>query len=247
MAVLISCAFAQAADSARQYYELRVYSTKDTNQLALVSDYWQKAAIPAYNRAGIQTIGLFTEVADSPTNKVYVLIPFESLSGFEGIAAKLGGDKEYQTAADDFMNRSKNNAPYTRLDVTLLHAMTGMPKLAVPPTKPGQGDWIFELRTYISPTEAKGANKIDMFNAGEIPVMKEVGLNPVFFAGTIAGPQMPNLIYMVSGANRDELGKAWKGFGPHPQWKQLSGDAKYKDNMTGIQNVFLKRLAGSQI
>jgi hypothetical protein len=42
----------------------------------------------------------------------------------------------------------------------------------------------------LSPTEAKGANKIDMFNAGEIEIMKEVGLNPVFFAGTIAGPKM---------------------------------------------------------
>lgn len=247
IAVLISCAFAPAADSARQYYELRVYSTKDTNQLALVSDYWQKAAIPAYNRSGIRDIGLFTEIADSPTNKVYVLIPFGSWSALEGMLAKLAADKDYQTAAGDFMNRSKNNAPYSRLDVTLLHAMTGMPSLAVPPTRPGQGDWMFELRTYFSPTEAKGANKVDMFNDGEIQVMKEVGLHPVFFAGAIAGPQLPNLIYMVSGANRDEMGKAWKGFGPHPAWKKLQGDPKYKDNMTGIQNAFLKRLPGSQI
>ena len=42
-----ACLMAQAADTARQYYELRVYSTKDTNQLALVADYWQKAAVPA--------------------------------------------------------------------------------------------------------------------------------------------------------------------------------------------------------
>lgn len=245
--LLTSSLLAQAADRARQYYELRVYSTKDTNQLALVADYWQKAAVPAYNRAGFRPIGVFTEIADSPTNKVYVLIPINDAAAFATLNEKLAADKEYETASGDFMSRSKNNAPYTRLDVSILHAMTGMPQLAAPAAKPGQGDWIFELRTYISPTEAKGQNKIAMFNDGEIEVMKEVGLNPVFFAGTIAGPQMPNLIYMVSAANRDDLGKAWKNFGPNPTWKKLAADPKYKDNMTGIQNVFLKRLPASQL
>lgn len=242
-----ACLMAQAADTARQYYELRVYSTKDTNQLALVADYWQKAAVPAYNRASLKPIGVFTDIADSATNKVYVLVPIDDAAAFASLNEKLAADKEYETASADFMNRSKNNAPYTRLDVSILHAMTGMPQLAAPATKPGQGDWIFELRTYISPTEAKGQNKIAMFNDGEIQVMKDVGLNPVFFAGTIAGPQMPNLIYMVSAANRDDLKKAWGAFGPNPTWKKLAADPKYKDNMTGIQNVFLKRLPASQL
>ena len=32
---------------------------------------------------------------------------------------------------------------------------------------------VFELRTYMSPGEAKGLNKIQMFESGEITVMKE--------------------------------------------------------------------------
>jgi hypothetical protein len=238
---------AHGAEQGRQYYELRVYATKDTNQQALVNGYWKDAAIPAYNRAGVKQIAVFTEAQDSPTNRIFVLIPFDSLEAFGGMAGKLEGDKEFASAAAGFMNRGKNEAPYSRLDVSLLHAMTGMPRLAAPPSKPGE-DWVFELRQYISPTEAKGANKIDMFNAGEIEVMKEIGLNPVFFSGTVAGPQMPSLVYMTSGGpTMEKYKEIWKAFGPHPVWKKLSGDAKYKDNMTGIVSTFLKRTPASQI
>lgn len=55
-----------------QLYELRVYTTKSEQQQKLINDYWKNAAVPAYNRLGIQPIGVFTELEDSPTNKVYV-------------------------------------------------------------------------------------------------------------------------------------------------------------------------------
>lgn len=237
-----------AAESGREYYELRVYSTQNEEQQKLINDYWEKAAIPAYNRAGIRPIGVFTALQESATNKVYVLIPFASLGAFEALPARLADDAEYQKAAAGFMKRSKNDAPYTRFESSILHAMTGMPKLALPPSTAEKKPWVFELRTYLSPTEAKGANKIDMFNDGEIEVMKEVGLNPVFFAGTIAGPQMPNLIYMTSGGpEMEQYRQIWRRFGPHPVWKKLAADPKYKDNMSGIQNVFLKRTSASQI
>jgi hypothetical protein len=236
-----------ADEQGRQYYELRVYATQSEKQQTLVNDYWQSAAIPAYNRAGIQSVGVFTETQDTPTNKIYVLIPFDSLRAFEALPARLADDATYQTAAASFMNRSRNDAPHGRIDTSLLRAMTGMPKLALPPSTAEKNPWLFELRTYFSPTETKGANKIDMFNAGEIQIMKEIGLNPVFFAGTLIGPQTPNLIYMTSGPDMDQYKQTWRSFGPHPLWKKLSADSQYKDNMSGIQSVFLKRTGASQI
>ncbi len=247
MMVFVARAADSAAAGTRQYYELRVYTTQNEKQQGEVNAYWEKAAVPAYNRAGVKSIGVFTELQESATNKIYVLIPYDSLAGFEGISAKLAADTTYQTAAADFMNRSKSDAPYARLDTSLLIAMKEMPQLALPPSNAEKQPWIFELRTYFSPTEAKGANKIDMFNAGEIQIMKEVGLNPVFFAGTIAGPQMPNLVYMTSGADMDQYKQKWRGFGPHPVWKKLSADPQYKNNMSGSQSVFLKRTLASQI
>ncbi len=95
---------ALAADSGQaQYYELRVYSTKSEEQQKLVSDYWQNAAVPAYNRMGLQPVGVFTELEASPTNKIYVLIPFDSLDVVAAIPAKLAADAAYQAASADYM------------------------------------------------------------------------------------------------------------------------------------------------
>ena len=247
-ALLFACILSTvAADDGRQYYELRVYTTKSEKQQKLVNDYWQNAAVPAYNRMGVKPIGVFTELEDSPTNRIFVLIPFDSLDQFSNAAAKLAADSEYQKDSTGFMSLPKNDSPYVKFDSSLLLAMKGAPKLEVPPSTAEKKPWIFELRTYISPNEAKGINKVEMFNSGEIPVMKEVGLSPVFFAQAIVGTQLPSLTYMVSGENKDEHKKHWGGFGPNPVWQKLSKDPQYKDNVSSIISTFLKRTPASQI
>jgi len=239
---------ALAADPGQtQYYELRVYSTKSEEQQRLVSDYWQNAAIPAYNRVGIHPIGLFTELTDSLTNKVYVLIPYDSLEIFGAVPAQLASDTTYQAAAAEYMATPKSNPAYERIESSLNLAFDDMKKLAVPPSLAEKKPWIFELRTYQSSSESKGINKVKMFNSGEIPLMQEVGLCPVFFAQTLVGSQMPNLVYMVSGENMDEHKKHWEGFFGASVWKKLIGDPQYKDNVSRVISIFLKRKAGSQI
>ena len=245
--LLLTVFSAEAVDDGRQYYELRTYTTKSEQQQKLVNDYWQNAAVPAYNRLGIQPIGVFTELEDSPTNKIYVLIPFDSADGFVEVPAKLAADTAYQKASETFMAVPKNDPAYVRYDSSLLAAMDGMKKLQVPPSTAEKKPWIFELRTYLSHNEVKGANKVDMFNAGEIQIMKDVGLDPVFFSHTVLGSNMPNLIYMVSGENKEEHKKHFGGFGGHPLWKKLLADPQYKDNVSAIKNVFLKRTPASQI
>jgi hypothetical protein len=239
---------ALAADSGQpQYYELRVYTTKSEQQQKLVSDYWQNAAIPAYNRMGIQPVGVFTELQDSPTNKVYVLIPCDSLDAFAAIPARLASDTAYQAAAADYMARPKSDPAYERIEDSLNVAFESMKKLAAPPSAADKTPWIFELRTYQSPSESKGINKVQMFNSGEVPLMLESGLSPVFFSQTLIGSQMPNLVYMVSGENMAEHKKHWQQFFNAPIWKKLSGDPQYKDNVSRVISIFLKRTAASQI
>jgi hypothetical protein len=239
---------ALAADSGQsQYYELRVYTTKSEEQQKLVSDYWQNAAVPAYNRIGIQPIGVFTEVQDSPTNKVYVLIPYDSLDVFTSVPSRLAADGAYQAAAADYLARTKSNAAFQRIEDSLNIAFDSMKKLAAPPSAADKSPWIFELRTYESPSEGKGINKVQMFNSGEVPLMQESDLSPVFFSQTVVGSEMPNLVYMVSSANMEEHKKHWKAFFDAPVWKKLSGDPQYKDNVSRVISVFLKRTPASQI
>lgn len=236
----------QAADADKpQYYEVRIYSTQSVAQQARVNDYWRDAAVPAYRRMSIGPIGVFTEREDSPTNRIYVLVPCDSLEAYGAIPARLAADGEYQKAAAGFLGATKTNAAYERFESSLLVAFDGMKHLVVPP--PAQRPEIFELRTYLSPGEAKGLNKVRMFESGEITVMKEVGLAPIFYGRKLAGPNLPCLMYMTCGANPDEHKKHWSAFGAAPVWKQLQADPQYKDNVSGIIRVLLKRTSASEI
>jgi hypothetical protein len=237
---------AVAGDPAKpQYYELRIYTTQSEAQQKQVNDYWQNAAVPAYNRMGIQPVGVFTELQDSATNEIYVLIPCDSVEIFAAIPARLAADADYQKAAAEYLSAPKSNPAYERFESSLLVAFDGMKHIAAPPAdrKPN----VFELRTYLSPSEAKGVNKIHMFESGEIDVMKEVGLAPIFYGRMVAGSHMPCLVYMTSGENLDEHQKHWQKFSADPIWKGLQADPQYKDNMTGMLKVMLKRTPASQI
>jgi hypothetical protein len=246
LAFIVHPSLTRAADGDKpQYYELRVYNTVTDTQRQRVNDYWQNAAVPAYNRIGIQPIGVFTEQDDSATNKIYVLIPCDSLEIFSSISAKLATDAEYQKAAAEFLSAPKTNAAYERFESSLLVAFDGMKHINVPPAdkKPN----VFELRTYKSSSEEKGQNKIKMFESGEITVMKEVGLAPIFYGRTLVGSTMPSLTYLTCGENMDAHKKHWSGFGSAPVWKQLQADPQYKDNMIGMIKVMLKRTPASQL
>ncbi|MDR3458671.1 MAG: NIPSNAP family protein [Verrucomicrobiae bacterium] len=236
----------RAADGEKpQYYEIQVYSTKSTEQQQRINDYWERAAVPAYNRIGCQPIGVFTEIQDSATNKIYVFIPSDSAEAFAAIPGKLAADTTYQAAAAEFLNAPKTNAAYESFSASLLVAFDGMKHLVVPP--PDKKPEVFELRTYISSSEGKGLSKIHMFESGEITVMKEVGLAPIFYGRTVSGPVMPSLMYMTCGENMEAHKKHWAGFSAAPVWKQLQADPQFKDNMTTAIKVILKRTAASQI
>ncbi|MGA2246980.1 MAG: NIPSNAP family protein [Verrucomicrobiota bacterium] len=243
MATAVFAGASRTLAAGPQYYELRVYSTQSEAQQQRVNDYWQQAAVPAYNRMGLRPVGVFTEQEASPTNKIYVLVPCDSLAAFGKIPARLAADGEYQKAAADFLGATKTNAAYERYESSLLVAFAGMKHLAPPP----RDHEVFELRTYLSPGEDKGLNKIKMFESGEITVMKEVGLAPVFYGRMVAGAHMPCLMYMTCGENLDEHKKHWQGFSSAPVWKQLQDDPQYKDNMIGMLRVLLKRMPASQI
>lgn len=74
-----------AQKTGREYYELRTYSLKDSTQQQMVEDYYQNAAIPAYNKAGSKNIGVFTEL--NPEGKPDYLLLF--LINLLKISAKL--------------------------------------------------------------------------------------------------------------------------------------------------------------
>ena len=176
-----------------------------------------------------------------------MLIPYDAPGVFATIQGRLSADAGYQKAAADYLAVPKNDPAYVRFESSLLVAFDSMKKLAAPPSAAEKKPWIFELRCYQSHSESKGINKVQMFNSGEVPLMQEVGLAPVFFAQKLVGSDMPNLVYMLSGENMDEHKKHWQGFNNSPVWKKLNSDPQYKDNVSKITSNFLKRTPASQI
>ena len=264
LATGISARAAQTSPSAaaRDYYELRAYRLKPDTSSAILENYLEKALIPALNARGLANVGVFTEVEvdkkavtakpkiGTPTAPVaiWVLINHPSLESFTQISAELNTDATVQAAAPEFFRTPKSNPAYDRVDTWLLRAFAGMPKLAVPAfSKNKTPSRIFELRDYESHSEERAINKMAMFNDGEISLMQDLGMSPVFFGQALAGPNLPHLRYITCGPDlATHLGN-WKKFGPDPRWVKMKDQPTYKDNTSKNTARFIVPTAYSQI
>ncbi|MGY0035209.1 NIPSNAP family protein [Pedobacter sp. NJ-S-72] len=219
---------AMVAATSAEFYELRVYTLKNSIQQGLVEDFYNKAAIPAFNRLGIQHVGVFTELKPAGQTKLYVLIPYHDLLHFNDIIVKLDQDKVYQQNGVAYLKAPATEPAYERIESSIMKAFTHAPKMIVPAAKTR----IFELRQYQSASEAAGKKKIEMFNdQGEIDIFKRLGFEPVFWGETVIGPLRPNLTYMVTFNDLAAKDTHWKAFGADSQWKKISTVDGYADSL----------------
>ena len=246
---LSSRAAEPAARTEREYYELRLYHLRRGPMQKQFDDFYRKAALPAMNRAGLETIGVFNVNIGPDNPTVYVLIPYKSLDQFATANEQVRADAEFQKAGAEFINVPPTDPAYVRVESSLMVAFAGMPKLAVPSGVAERKPRLFELRTYEAHSKKANKKKIEMFNVGEIAIFRRTGLTPVFFGETLIGPKLPNLTYMLVFDNMAERDKNWGTFVSDPEWKKLSSTPGYTDPeiLTNISSVFLRPTAYSQI
>ena len=231
-----------------QYFELRKYITLPGEAKKTLENYLRKAAIPAWNRVGIEKVGAFTvQFGLNSPPAIYVLLPHPTLESVISAPAKMLQDEEYMKAAEPFMTAAPDAPAFFRMESSLLRAFDKMPKLETPVGTDKKGR-IFELRIYESANPTLAKKKIQMFNeGGEIGIFKKSGMNPVLFGETIVGPLMPNLHYMLCFEDMKQHDTAWDTFRAQPEWKALSGDPQYKDTVSNISDIILKPTGYSQI
>lgn len=246
MNALAIAAMLLSADAAQQTLELRVYKNTDPAKQAIVADFVADTLVPALNRNGVSPVGVFKPM-DEKDADLYVLIPYESMQASLAVRDALAADEAYQTAARPFLDAPPKTPNYVRCDTSLMRAFSGMPTVETPALTADNQDRIFELRTYESHNEEKARLKVDMFNAGEIDVMKDVGLSPVFYGEVLAGADAPCLRYMMCGPNMDEHTAHFQGFLDHPTWAKLKVMPKYAQTVSKITKTFLLPAKGSQI
>lgn len=246
----------------REFYELRAYRLKPDASTALLDTYFEKALIPALNVRGLANVGAFTELevdkktgtakpkvgtAESPAS-LWILIIHPTLESFAGVAADLNTDTAVQAAGRDYLLTPKANPAYTRVDSWLLRAFAGMPKLVVPAfSKTKVATRIFEMRDYESHSEERALSKMAMFDDGEIEVMRDLGMSPLFFGQALAGPNLPHLRYITCAADLSSHLANWKKFGPDPRWVKLKDEPRYKDNTSKNTARFLVPTSYSQL
>lgn len=249
--------------SGAEYYELRCYRLQAGTRLkadanpALLDAYLEHALLPGLGHLNLRNIGVFSELdvdketataTPKPGSPVWVLIPHPSLTSFMTVTASLRFNPPYPPGTAGYFDAPKAAPAFERVDSWLLLAFAGMPKLELPafsrdrvPTR------VFEMRDYESHSELKALNKMAMFNDSEIQLMRDLGMNPVFFGQALAGPDLPHLRYFTSGPDLATHLAGWKKFGPDPRWQKMRTDPRYADNTSKNTARFLTPKRYSQI
>jgi hypothetical protein len=241
-----------AGSGERQIYELRTYHFASPEKQQAYEQFLAKAGIAALNRAGVEPVGVFKlnpddnrDLKPAPDpNDLWLFLPHKSFESVLTLESKLAADEAYQNAGKDVLTSKKNDPAFTRYENMLLLAFEGAPKVVVPTRSEGR---LFELRTYESHNAERAKNKVEMFNKGEFPVFQRAGMPGVFFGSAIAGPDLPQLTYMIAHEDAGRKAQDWRAFGADAEWKKLSGNPAYKDNVSKIIARFLRPAAGSQI
>jgi hypothetical protein len=210
-----------AESKAPSIYEIRTIHLRNTldNQRSRLADFLQHAAMPAFARAGIQPCAYFGSMIAEETPFVLTIASYPSLGAMEQQRAKLSADADYKKALSAYNAQPGLN--YERIDSTLNRAFASVPEMIVPTDTAGRPGRVFELRRYESNNATTLAQKIKMFESGEIAIFQRLGMRPVFFSETIVGARMPNLIYMLSFDNLAAREKCWSAFGADPEWQKL--------------------------
>lgn len=254
MAALSTTASAEAQDGGAKkpsIYELRVVHLRNSpdNQRQRMLDLMEHGTLPTLKKYGVKSAGFFASSIAPGGPYVVALVEYPSLAAFEEIRAKVNADEAYAKQIAAF--NAQPGLSYQRIDSSLLRAFPGMPGIEVPTPqdakRPGR---VFELRTYESNNSSTLRKKIEMFEkGGEAAIFRKLGMQPVFFAETIVGANMPNLTYMLAYDDLAARERMWKAFGSDPEWQKLRATPGLSDAeiVSNISTTILSPLAFSPI
>ncbi len=239
---------APSSEGGGEYIELRAYRLRPNAPHTLLDAYLENALIPALNRRGVEAVGVFTEPEAKDGKTVWVLIPYPSLGALAAATASINADPGVQAAGEAYLKgTSKENPGFDRIDSWSFLPFAGLPRLVVPKLAKEGKPRVFEMRTYESYSELKALKKVAMFNAGEIALMQDLNLSPVFYGQALVGRDLPQLTYLLCSPDMETHKKNWAAFGVHPTWVALKNDPQYADTVSKITSRFLVPAAFSQI
>lgn len=236
-------AIAQKSQKGKNFFELRVYEYKTEKQQSVIDQYLKDAFMPFMKGKGAQKIGVFSAITNdtATVKRMYVLIPYKNLNQIPEFHRELMADQEVAVKGAEYLNATMETPAYTRMVTYLLEGFRFAPSLMMPKLNSPLSEHIYELRSYEGPSEKKYLKKVEMFNeGGETDIFSRLNFNPVFYAETISGPTMPNLMYMTSFENMKDRDAHWAAFRDDPQWKELLTRKEFDKTVSKNVTLFLK-------
>ena len=236
---------AAAKPSILELCSLQMRNTQDS-MTQRTNDFLSKGYIPALQRAGAKRIGAFTNVIGESNPRTLLLTEYPDIGSWESASRKLGEDKELARVSDTYY---AGPLQYVRKDIRLLRGFSTVPAIEVPAGLPDGRTHIFELRTYESNHQRSLARKIRMFDEGEIALFRKLGMIVVFFGEAIAGPNLPQLTYMLGYDDLAARDKAWSAFVSSAEWDKMKNQPGVSDGeiVSNISNSILRPLPFSSI
>jgi NIPSNAP len=249
--IILFSTFLNYGYAQKEIFEMRVYKMKTAEQIRATDDYLENGYLPVLHRMGIKNIGVFKPLSNDTAliKQIIVIVPYISLDVWNRTKTNIETDPTYPNYAKAFADADTAHLPYIRMESTIMEAFPDQQKI-IPTTLKSNPDALYELRSYESPTEELHRVKVDMFNAGgEIILFKRLDFQSVFYADVLSGSRMPNLVYMVVFENMASHDQHWKEFGASKEWKTISVDPKYRNNISvsHIDSIMMHRTAYSDL
>lgn len=223
------------------YYLLKTYHYSSNEQGKRLSDYLEKAYVPALHEIGFSQIGVFTKIGNDTAEQksMYVLVSSPDVTPMLEIEDRLIENKMHLKNGMDYWNTSHSQPVYDRIESSLLRAFKMHPRMKLPQLKEARNERVYELRSYEGASEKLYRKKVEMFNeGGEIAIFDDLNFNAVFYAETLVGARTPNLVYMTTFENMEDRNAHWDAFRDAPAWKELSAKEEYKNTVSKI-NIHL--------
>ncbi len=188
---------------------LQQFLLDNGEQIGRLHGYLKDALLPALARevGGAQIVLEAIVAAHQP--QVLFLQEYEDVAQWRAASLRLKQDAAL-LAAHAAWDKA---GPYLSHATSLLAATHYSSPIA-----PSETPRIFELRLYQAPSEWQFNGLHERFAGPEVPIFHRCGIFPLFYASTIAGPQMPNLTYLTPFASLAVREEAWAKFQADPEW-----------------------------
>lgn len=225
---------AAAADEPRRtrYYTFESFKYKLTSQGARMNQWLTKDYLPKLAKIHPGPVAALSAQFGPHVPETLLITGYASLDEFASVRSRIPAEP-FDLAAE---------APFDSQETALLEATEFSPEIEIRKHTPPR---YFELRVYHAPTAAQLRALHDRFAGPEIKIFHQVGIFPMLYALTLAGPNMPNLVYLIPFDSLAARESAWAAFGSDPGWIKLNRDftAKYGSVPTAI-DVSIYRAAG---